>query len=197
MTLSWVENRVFSSRTYLLGLPGEAAWLVDCGCWERLLAQTGRDVAVQGVLLTHAHYDHIYGLPTLLARWPDCRIFTNIAGVAALASPKSNMSRYHEDPITITGENLVVVGEGERIPLFPGVEAEVFETPGHHPSCLTFRVGERLFTGDDFIPGEKVVTTLPGGDKVLAADSLSRILKMAEGRELYPGHELRKTKSTI
>ena len=54
-----------------------------------------------------------------------------------------------------------------------------------------------LFTGDAFIPGEKVVTTLPGGDKVLAADSLSRILKMAEGRELYPGHELRKTKSTI
>ena len=197
MTVTWVENRVFSSRTYLLEEPGEAAWLVDCGCWERLLAQTGREVALQGVLLTHAHYDHIYGLPSLLARWPECRIFTNAAGVAALASPKGNMSRYHEDPISITGENILVVGEGGRIPLFPGVEAEVFETPGHHPSCLTYQVGERLFTGDAYIPGEKVVTTLPGGNKALAAESLARILSMTEGRELYAGHEPRKTKNTI
>ena len=113
MILSWVENRVFSSRTYLLEEPGEAAWLVDCGCWERLLAQTGREVALQGVLLTHAHYDHIYGLPSLLVRWPECRIYTNTAGVEALASPKGNMSRYHDDPISITGENIIVVFESK------------------------------------------------------------------------------------
>ena len=197
MRLSWVENRVFSSRTYLLEEPGEPAWLVDCGCWERLLAQTGREVALQGVLLTHAHYDHIYGLPSLLKRWPDCRIYTNAAGVEALASPRGNMSRYHEDPISITGEIIVMVGEGARIPLFSGVEAEVFETPGHHPSCLTFLIGERLFTGDAYIPGEKVITTLPGGDKALAAASLERILNISEDRELYAGHEPRKTKNTI
>lgn len=187
MKLSWVVNRVFSSRTYLLETEKEA-WLVDCGDWEKLL-QDG-DLPLRGVLLTHVHYDHIYGIPGLLERFPECRIYTNAAGVEAFASPKNNMSRYHDDPITLDAARLTLVGEGDRIPLAPGLEAEVFETPGHNPSCLTYRVADLLFTGDSYIPGEKVVTTLPGGDKPLAAASLERILRLADGLQLCPGHEI-------
>ena len=69
------------------------------------------------------------------------------------------------------------------------MQAKVHETPGHHPSCLTFEIGDYLFTGDAYIPGEKVVTILPGADKTLAAESLERIKRMAEGKVVCPGHE--------
>jgi len=50
-------------------------------------------------------------------------------------------------------------------------------------------VDGRLFTGDAYIPGCKVVTNLPEGDKVLAAASVERILGLSEGLEVCPGHE--------
>lgn len=72
--------------------------------------------------------------------------------------------------------------------MFDGVTAKVYETPGHNGSCLTYEVNEFLFTGDSYIPGIKVVTNLPGGNKELAAQSLKRILELAYGKVLCPGH---------
>ena len=49
-------------------------------------------------------------------------------------------------------------------------------------------MGEYLFTGDSYISGIKVVTNLPGGNKELAAQSLEKILELAKGKILCPGH---------
>lgn len=68
--------------------------------------------------------------------------------------------------------------------------AKVHETPGHSDSCLTYEIGNYLFTGDSYIPGVKVVTTFRGGDKNLAARSVEKILKWAEGKKICPGHEV-------
>jgi len=69
-----------------------------------------------------------------------------------------------------------------------GIDIEVFETPGHNPSCLTFRIGDALFTGDAFIPGIPTVTRLPGGNRRQAKESVSRILSL--GGRIYPGHKV-------
>ena len=135
-------------------------------------------------------YDHIYGLPRLREMHPDIRVFTNEVGRMALTNPRLNMSKYHDDPIKYESENVVTCREGDVIEIFDGQQAKVYETPGHHPSCLTFEIGDYLFTGDAYIPGEKVVTILPGADKVLAEESLARIKTMAEGKVVCPGHEV-------
>jgi Zn-dependent hydrolases, including glyoxylases len=108
----------------------------------------------------------------------------------ALGSEKLNYSKYHNDPIVFESENIVICEEGSEIELFEGVKAKVHETPGHSDSCLTYEVGDFLFTGDAYIPGVKVVTTLKGGDKRLAARSLERIKTLAEGKSICPGHEI-------
>ena len=54
-----------------------------------------------GVILTHAHFDHIYGLPELLKQYPNCKIYTNESGRETLANAKKNMSFYHESPVTV------------------------------------------------------------------------------------------------
>lgn len=190
-----IVNSVFTSRTYILSNDeNKEFWLVDCGdvppLTELLAEQGGNLSMVKGVLLTHAHYDHIYGLPQLAEQVPSVKIYTNEIGKRALTNPRLNMSKYHDDPIVFESGNVVVTGEGSLIELFEGVTAKVYETPGHHPSCLTFDVGDFLFTGDAYIPGVKVVTMLAGADKAVAPKSVERILKLAEGKVICPGHEV-------
>lgn len=194
LNVTHIVNSVFTSRTYILTNEEHTAyWLVDCGdilpLSELLSAQGGNLSMVKGVLLTHVHYDHFYGLPRLRGMFPDIRVYTNEAGRKALPNPKLNMSKYHDDPIIYETENVVTCSEGDVIDLFDGVQAKVHETPGHHPSCLTFEIGDYLFTGDAYIPGEKVVTILPGADKEMAKESLERIINLAEGKTVLSGHE--------
>lgn len=167
-----------------------AVWLVDCGDFDKVLEKIG-DREIAGVLLTHAHFDHIYGLPELLSLFPRSRIVNNEAGCAALGNDRGNMSRYNGTPMTVFPDNMIITHEGDSIQLFEGLFAKVYETPGHHPSCLTFEVGDYLFTGDAYIPGEKVITNLPGGDKAKAFASVSRILEMSQGKIIMAGHGMR------
>lgn len=179
-----ITNSIFNSRTYVLSDSGsDAVWLVDCGDVEPLLSLMGNR-KVEGVLLTHAHFDHIYGLPLLLEKFPDVAIYTNEWGKAALADAKLNMSLYHGTPVRIDCHNVRVVKEGDKVFGF-----DVYETPGHNPSCLCFANSEVIFTGDAYISGCKVVTNLPHCDKTLASASVARIMALAEGKTVMPGHE--------
>ena len=191
MSYTYIVNTIFTSRTYILEEDAcPAVWLVDCGDFDKVPDRIG-DKAIAGVLLTHAHFDHIYGLPELLSLFPQCLIVTNETGLAALGSDKANMSRYNGTPLRVTPTNVVLVHDGDSVPLFDGIMARVYETPGHNPSCLTFEVGDKLFTGDAYIPGEKVITVLPGGNKSIAAASMARIFELGHGKVILPGHELR------
>ena len=184
LKVGYITNSIFNSRTYILSDGSDKVWLVDCGDVEPLLSIVdGRKVA--GVLLTHAHFDHIYGLPSLLERFPDVAIYTNEWGKAALADAKLNMSLYHDSPITVDCSYVRVVGEGDKVCGF-----DVFETPEHNPSCLCYANRDMIFTGDAYIPGCKVVTNLPHCDKELAQSSVERILRLAEGKSVFPGHEV-------
>ena len=106
-----------------------------------------------------------------------------------LASAKANLSYYVETASEIEYEGEVtLLHDGDRIELFKGIHLDVIATPGHHPSCLSYLVGDYLFTGDSYIPGVKVVTNLPKGNKKQAEESVARILEFGRGRVICPGH---------
>lgn len=197
LQISHIINSTYRSRTYILAIgKRKEFWLVDCGDVSPLvdmMSSIGGAFKIKGVLLTHAHYDHMYGLPRLRELFPKVRVYTNEIGRKMLGCEKLNMSKYHEDPIVFGAENVVVCGDGDEIELYEGIKAIVHYTPGHNPSCLTFEVGEYLFTGDSYIPGIKVVTNLPRGNKEEAMASLDRILELAKGKIMCPGHEVAET----
>ena len=183
-----IRNSFYDSITWLLSDEGSSrVWLVDCGDVSPIIDKVEGKI-IAGVLLTHAHYDHIYGLPKLLELFPECKVYTNSFGKEALASAKKNLSRYHGDPVEINESFVSVIKEGCVVELFPNVVVSVLETPGHNPSCLCFRVGDYFFTGDAYIPGIKVVTNLPDGDKQQAKESLERIQSLIQNKTVCAGH---------
>ena len=194
LNVNYVTNTVFSSRTYWLTENNQNdIWLVDCGDIEIIVKKLPKNSRIVGVLLTHVHFDHIYGLNQLMCQFPDCKVYTNDFGQKSLIDPKRNFSRYHtdvEDFVFEYPESIVVIGEGEKIELFEGVYADVYYTPGHDESCLCYEVGENLFTGDAYIPGIKTVTTFPHSSKKKAMESDLRISSMARGMTIYSGHTI-------
>ncbi|MBO6254987.1 MAG: MBL fold metallo-hydrolase [Bacteroidaceae bacterium] len=189
-----VVNSIFTSKTYILYCEGEdRAWLVDIGDIEPVIDfLQEKKLMVEGVFLTHGHFDHIYGLPSLFEYYPNCKVYTTEFGKKSLASDKLNMSRYHEMPIIYEGGNVVVVHEGERLKLFDGEPLlEFYETPGHNPGCLTMVLGDKIFTGDAYISGVGANTQLPHANKEQAQQSLERILKLVEGKEIFSGHHVK------
>ena len=186
-----IVNSIFTSKTYILWSEVEdRAWLVDIGDIEPVLDFADeKGLHYNGVLLTHSHFDHIYGLPSLIGRFPECKVYTTEYGKDALASSKLNLSRYQGVPIEYKGDNVVVVQEGDSLRLFDGGPVmQFYETPGHNPGCLTMVCGDVIFTGDSYIPGVGVTTRLPHSDKDQGRQSLERILKLAEGKKILAGH---------
>lgn len=190
-----ITNSVFNSKTYILYHEGNCAvWLVDIGDIEPLLTFLDKhDLSVKGVFLTHTHFDHIYGLQPLVIRFPSCSIYTTQYGKQGLASDRINMSKYYDliDPIIYNGDNVIIVREGDIIQLFEGEPCLFFyETPGHNPGCLTMVLGDMIFTGDSYIPGIGVTTNIRYADKEMAQASLLKIMKLAEGKRIFSGHQI-------
>lgn len=194
LSVEYFTNRVFNSRTYIITRPDcNKVWLVDCGDTDHVLELIG-EKTVEGVLLTHAHSDHIYGLETLIKLFPNVKIYTNAAGVEALKSPKINISHYHDDYPDISIEapgNVCIVSEDDMLEVM-GIPIQIYETPGHTTSCLTYIIEDKIFTGDAYIPGVKVFTGFPHSNRKQAQESVERIVKLAEGRIFLPGHTLAK-----
>ncbi len=169
---------MFSSISYALDNV-----LIDCGdMWEGCY-----NVSV--ILLTHAHFDHIYGLNELMKISPSAKVYTNEVGRNMLIDARRNLSVYNETPFVFEhAENIVTVSDTDEINLGNGVSAKAIFTPGHNPSCITWVVDNMVFSGDSLIPGIKTVTNLPMSNRELAVKSEELIKQLAIARNIYPGH---------
>lgn len=192
LTVDFITNKVFNSRTYIISSTDcDRVWLVDCGDTDRALELIG-EKNVEGVLLTHAHSDHIYGLEELIKRFPSVKIYTNVAGVEALQSPKMNLSHYHSeypDVLIEAPENIHILAEGDTVDVL-GYAVQVYETPGHAPSCITYIVDNMAFTGDAFIPETKVFTGFPQSNRKQAVETVERIKNLFSGYKIMSGHTI-------
>lgn len=166
---------VFSSNVYVLeDRNSNNIWLIDAGYSNSLIQYVNNGKSVKRIFLTHIHFDHINGLNKLIEAFPKVIFFVQTASVAYLRNPNENLSMFHDRPMFYLGED-ITLKEGDIEPLNENEQIKVFETPGHHPTCLTYQVGNYLFTGDSYIPGLKVVTNLPKGNKELAQQTVVRI----------------------
>ena len=143
---------------------------------------------VKAILLTHGHFDHIFGLKDAAARWPvpvymhpkDQSVFE---GAAAFSKMLGIPYDGYEGPL------LDITACPDTMP--EGLKFEVIETPGHTQGCVCLYLREEglLFCGDTIFRGAVGRTDHPGGDFDQMMASIQReIVPLPTATRLLPGH---------
>lgn len=168
-------------------LSGEGkAWLVDPGQEGgrivELLAKKGLEPA--GILLTHAHFDHISGIPAIKAAFPALPVYVHPGDRPMFGHPYNQLPGEY-DSIGVPGDLRDVA---ELKPALP--EAEVIETPGHTPGgvCYYFAKDKLLLSGDTLFAGSIGRTDFPGGSMARMMESLKTLTSLPDDTLVIPGH---------
>jgi len=193
ISINRFENLEFTSNTYLIKhkFYNNDVFLIDIGNPKKVLDFLLPNQKVKAIFLTHAHYDHIYGINKIIDQFPKCIVHCSEYAYKALLSEKLNLSFYRLEPIVFKGGNINLLYEDLSIKLFANYFLKVLRTEGHTKGSLSFVVNEGVFTGDALIPGVPVVTKLKSGNKNEAKKSIKKIHKQLElepEKNIYPGH---------
>ncbi len=159
-----------------------AAWIVDPGAdGEKLLAWlTEQRLQPAGILLTHAHFDHIGAINALEAAFPGLPVYVHPDDEPMLTHP---LNQYPpEYPPIARPANL---RDCRDCPV-----AKVIETPGHTPGgvCYYLEADRLLLSGDTLFAGSIGRTDLPGGDCQTLMKSLTRLISLPDDTKVIPGH---------
>jgi hydroxyacylglutathione hydrolase len=168
----------------------EGALIVDPGdeAPKILNAVEELGVGVEGILLTHTHFDHI-GAVAPVAKATGAPVWCPEIETPVLADINSFVPWPGFGPYESYEADHAVSG-GERLEL-AGFEIDVILTPGHSPGHVTYSIPDEaaVFSGDVLFQGSVGRTDLPGGDWATLLDS---IRKLVEGHPpettVYPGH---------
>ena len=161
--------------------PGEEAERI-------LLAIEKTGAAVEAILITHCHFDHI-GAVAPLAAATGAPVHCPEIEVPVLADIMSFVPWPEFGPFESYDADETVKG-GETLAL-AGLELDVVFTPGHSPGHVTYAVRDEaaLFSGDVLFQGSVGRVDLPGGDWPTLLASIGTLLDgHPEETVVHPGH---------
>ena len=165
---------------------GTDALIVDPGQDADLIVSflSERGLVPQAILFTHGHFDHIGGLPGLLAKYPDLPVYAHPSDGPMFGHPMNQMPP--EYPCVAKPANLRDIREAPAA--FPGFAFQVLETPGHTPGSVCLKFGDLLLSGDTLFAGSCGRTDFPGGSMAAMRRSLAALATLPPKTDVIPGH---------
>jgi hydroxyacylglutathione hydrolase len=145
-------------------------------------------VTLDGILLTHTHFDHV-GAVAPIAKATGAEVWVPEIEQPVLADIMSFVPWDGFGPYESWDAEHTVAG-GEKLEL-AGFDVDVIFTPGHSPGHVTYAIADEgaLFSGDVLFQGSVGRTDLPGGDwPTLAASIRTLVESYPEETTVYPGH---------
>jgi glyoxylase-like metal-dependent hydrolase (beta-lactamase superfamily II) len=176
--------------------PTRQAVLIDPGDEVAELVQRARDLRleVRYIMLTHAHVDHVTGVPLAKSTWNvPITLHRDDQFLYDRAAQMGQMFGVRVDPlppVDLYYEPGQVFRVGE-------LEVRAHHTPGHCPGgvCLQFgpavtpEGGKDLFVGDTLFAGSIGRTDLPGGSYDTLMHSIrTTLFAFGDDAVVYPGH---------
>jgi glyoxylase-like metal-dependent hydrolase (beta-lactamase superfamily II) len=142
-------------------------------------------VALEAILLTHTHFDHI-GAVAAVARATGAPVHCPRGELAVLEDPGAFFPPMFGPVEGWKAEH--ALDGGNRLQL-AGLDIEVLSTPGHSPGHVSFVIDGDLFSGDVLFQGSIGRTDLPGGDHALLMSSIAGLLeRFGDDTTVHPGH---------
>jgi glyoxylase-like metal-dependent hydrolase (beta-lactamase superfamily II) len=168
----------------------------DVAFADRILAAAEQDgIAIDWVLETHAHADHLTAAPYIKARTgAPIGIGEHIRDVQAIFRPV--FAAHDVKPGGADFDRLF--RDGEHFPLGT-LDVEVIHTPGHTPACVSYRVApprnqdgpSDVFVGDTLFMHDygSARADFPGGDARTLFRSMRRLLALPPETRLWICHD--------
>lgn len=185
----------------------EAALIDPGGTVETLLAAIAREkLQLRYIFLTHAHADHVAGIPAIKAAYPQAKLAMSreeFEDGTALYSrwetvfPAATVERIRSSPesLALFGFSYASLGtpdlflrDGASLALGT-LTIRVIATPGHSRGGVCLHVGDRLFSGDSLLQGRIGSTQLPGSSREQLQESVKRLYAtLPDSVIVLPGH---------
>ncbi len=184
----------FETNCYIVRRPDAGTcWIIDAGDEPDELIAHARTAGCKpsALILTHAHTDHIAGIPDVLRAFPGLPVLIHEAERDWLADPHLNLSFYLGTPVSLAPPTRTL-RDGEQLDL-DGLTWEVRHTPGHSPGGVSFLVDggtERVVVvGDVLFSGSIGRTDLWGGSFPLLERSIrEQLYSLPDDTRVICGH---------
>lgn len=144
------------------------------------------NIAVQYIILTHGHGDHIGGIVELKAAL-NVPILIHEGDMELLTDGNKNLSTTMAmGTVEIKPDSLVNDGD---ILKFGDLEALIIHTPGHTKGGISIKIKDNIITGDTLFAGSIGRTDLLGGDFNTIIKSIKeKLLIYPDDTIVFPGH---------
>src|SRR5207302_3937746 len=174
-------DSVSSTYTYIIASRrGGEALIVDpvLEKVDRYIQLVGElDLKLVKAVDTHLHADHLTGLGALRDRTHCITVMGEMSKVDVVS---------------------MRLAEGDKLTI-EGIALDVLYTPGHTDDSYSFRMADRVFTGDTLLIRGTGRTDFQNGDPHAQYDSIfNKLLRLPDETLVYPAHDYKgETASTI
>lgn len=180
MTINKVLGEWGEENCFILSKDNHAL-IIDPGAKFENIKPFLNGKEVDGVLLTHGHFDHALYLKDVVNCF-DCKTYGAKNVALTLKDNTLNQAEswtYPDAKIEkLDGDGKITIGN---------FEVEYFSTPGHSPCGMCYKIEDMLYAGDTLFYSGIGRLDLKGSDKIAMIKSLQKLAKV-EFTNLYSGH---------
>ena len=137
------------------------------------------------IICTHAHFDHVAAIPEIKEE-TKARIVLHRDDVGIYNSSKEHARLWGFELESQPAPDRFV-SEGDSVEV-GDLRFEVLHAPGHSPGGICLYGEGIVITGDTLFAGSVGRTDLPGGDIRKLKQSFKRLMSLADGVRVLPGH---------